>query len=58
MMVIVKRYKSNLAEFEYLQQRPVLGLLLLHLLQQLLHFFSQLSLQLWLNDKVQRGRQR
>lgn len=42
----------------YLQERPVLGLLLLHLLQQPLDFFPQLCLQLWLDDKVQRGRKR
>lgn len=42
----------------YLQERPVLRLLLLHLLQQPLDFFSQLCLQLWLDDKVQCGRKR
>lgn len=44
--------------FLYLQERPVLRLLLLHLLQQPLDFFSQLCLQLWLDDKVQCGGKR
>lgn len=42
----------------YLQEGPVFRLLLLHLLQQLLDLYSQLSLQFWLDDKVQRGRKR
>lgn len=42
--------------FSHLQKWPVLWLLLLHLFQELLDFFSQLSLQLWLDDKTQRGR--
>lgn len=50
--------KEESAGFFYLQERPVLRLLLLHLLQQPLDFFSQLCLQLWLDDKVQCGRKR
>lgn len=42
----------------YLKERPVLGLLLLHLLQQPLDFVPQLCLQLWLDDKAQCGRKR
>lgn len=47
---------SQRAGCSHLQKRPVLWLLLLHLLQELLDFFSQLGLQLWLDDKTQRGR--
>lgn len=42
----------------YLKERPVLRLLLLHLLQQPLDFVPQLCLQLWLDDKAQCGRKR
>lgn len=41
-----------------LQQRSLLGRLLLHLLQQPLDLPPQLCLQLWLDDVGQRGRKR